>query len=858
MKGDQDSQDPSIGEERRKYARVALDITEQDWEVLGLADHQCVNVEASSSLSVTADRITSLVVVRLIALAAPSHKFSDLSTTTICNRILQSHSIDSVWPEAVSQTVVKEIRTYVKEILKGYNSVPYHNFEHCYHVLISANKLMDLILTSRSLDEQRCSEGNLRFEEDTLMHLSLLFAALIHDVEHQGVPNAQLVNENDPLAIQYNDQSIAEQRSLFIGFNELLKPKYETLRKVMFPFSFAGDSYRRFRLAVTNLVLATDISSPERSDIVRKKWKEAFEIDAHARKPGVIPDATKQRVRSGSSAIPPPPDHPTPNRRRNKLAKCDVIKEMEQVREGEQTVNAWVDIGHTPSTHFPKGTSHSTDDSLIFWWFTPHDESNEYAESSDTGSFSEETTTEFLSASEDPTTFLSAHEMGTKGGASKSDLDTSFSMFQESTDSMTASFSGSYGYPHQPQEFQFSCASEMDESTEFQHLLSPSRLTRQGRYNRSSGSMSSSKRNESLAYSDLSIASGSDSFLSAVPKGVLGALSFGLKKKGRKHGPQEENVLIDLPDVDSVDLASTDVSSSCTLSCASKCPADTADPDQVINRRKEFTPDKKEHIQERTIQEDRVDSPNEQLCTMSLLEHILLVSDVAHTMQGWNVMNKFALRLSKEIQASIDAGRSGSITADPLSDWYSNQSGFLHYYIKPLAERSEKTGYIPVSFDRKEPLLTTLVQANLDRWQEQGHDVVSAWRRERECTMRKMHSKAKPRKQKSSLSSSNTENFRDDVTAKTTINKPVKPSRAEKRSASHRPPKIDSKSEVRRTKSESYATRASVRNTVDSHLDPSVERTRHEDQPKLPKFEHGQEVKLRSPFKRPILRTPTD
>jgi hypothetical protein len=119
---------------------------------------------------------------------------------------------------------------------------------------------MDLILKSRPTEKVKCSKDNLCFEEDHLMHLSLLFAELIHDVDHLGIPNVQLVQENHPLAIHYNDQSIAEQRSLFLGFNELLKPDYEHLRTVMFSFTFGGDGYHHFRMAVTSLVLATDIA----------------------------------------------------------------------------------------------------------------------------------------------------------------------------------------------------------------------------------------------------------------------------------------------------------------------------------------------------------------------------------------------------------------------------------------------------------------------------------------------------------------------------------------------------------------------------------------------------------------------
>jgi 3'5'-cyclic nucleotide phosphodiesterase len=843
MKVDEGTLSSSIRDERRTHAAVALEITAQDWEVLGLSDGQYPNVEASSSLSVTADRITSVLVTRLVALAAPSHQFSDLSTTTICKRILRTHRINSVWPEAVTQTIVAELRTFVEVILKGYNLVPYHNFEHCYHVLISANKLLDLILTSRSLEEQTSSDCNLRFEEDPLMHLSLLWAALIHDVEHQGVPNAQLMNENSPLAIQYSDQSIAEQRSLFIGFNELLKPAYENLRNVMFPFTFAGDGYRRFRLAITNLVLATDISSPERSDIVRKKWKEAFEIDSHVTKPRVIPDTNRRRTRPGSSAIAPPPEHPTPNRRRKTLENAKVMKQIEKAREEKQAVKAWVDLGVTPSTHFPKCTSHSADESLIFWWFTPHDESDENGESTDTGSFSEETTAEFLSASVDFASFLSGDDAETRCAASKSDLDASISILQDSTDSVTASFSDSY-YPHQSNEFQFSCSSTMDDSTEFQHLLSPSRLTRHGRFNRSCSGTSDSKRHESSTYSDLSVVSGSDSFLSPGTKGVFGAFSFGSKKKGRKQRHREETIDIDVPEMDSLDLTSTDVSSTCTLSCASRAPADD---DQIIVR--------KEPHKERAIKENTADTRDEQLCTMSLLEHILLVSDVAHTMQGWNVMNKFALRLSKEIQASIDAGRSGSIIADPLSDWYSNQSGFLVGYIKPLAERMEKTGFIPVSADRQEPLLTTLVQANLERWQEEGHDVVSAWRREREKAKRN-DSKEKPRKAKSSPSPSRAEKYPDDFSSKKKIDRFVKPSRSEHLSSSFRPPnKHGSLTRVRRTKSECSLPTPSWRNPIDSPLETPVESPQEEEG--LHRSECETEKNSLKPFTRPIPRTPT-
>lgn len=156
---------------------------------------------------------------------------------------------------------------------------------------------------------------------DPLMLTALIFAALIHDVEHQGIPNRQLALEDDRLAILYNDCSIAENWSLYVAFSEFLQEDYTELRNCLFggnsssnvknktaPAAAAADTpkdvstsarkslstlsitertsgptkpppreeYLRFRKAVINLVLATDIASPERTQLGKSKWKEAF------------------------------------------------------------------------------------------------------------------------------------------------------------------------------------------------------------------------------------------------------------------------------------------------------------------------------------------------------------------------------------------------------------------------------------------------------------------------------------------------------------------------------------------------------------------------------------------------------
>jgi hypothetical protein len=262
------------------FASMALGISLQNWTELGLGEDE--NVAASSDLAVTVERVTALLMIRILAWIQPRGKYTDLSTTCICRQTLIPQTDDSdndsdnddSWPFSMTPDVVAQLRQYVKVILSGYQTVPYHNVEHCYHVVISVNKLMDLILNCQDMNipwrERPLTFG---FKDDPLMQFALLFAAMIHDVEHQGIPNRQLGIENDVLAIQYNDQSIAEHRSLYIAFSELLKPDYKDLRSVIFP---EMDDYRRFRKAVVNLVLTTDIASPERTQIGKSKWKEAF------------------------------------------------------------------------------------------------------------------------------------------------------------------------------------------------------------------------------------------------------------------------------------------------------------------------------------------------------------------------------------------------------------------------------------------------------------------------------------------------------------------------------------------------------------------------------------------------------
>lgn len=159
-------------------AALALAISSQDWTELGLGDDP--NVAATDDFDTNVERLTALLLVRIVAIVSPEGKFHDLSTTSICRASLLRNE---PWPEPINETVIDQLRGYVRQILETYNDTPYHNYEHCYHVTISINKLLELVLNTDIQGQRRHPTYGLR--GDPMMHFVLVFAALVHDAEHR-------------------------------------------------------------------------------------------------------------------------------------------------------------------------------------------------------------------------------------------------------------------------------------------------------------------------------------------------------------------------------------------------------------------------------------------------------------------------------------------------------------------------------------------------------------------------------------------------------------------------------------------------------------------------------------------------
>jgi 3'5'-cyclic nucleotide phosphodiesterase len=106
-----------------------------------------------------------------------------------------------------------------------------------------------------------------------LTQFACIFAALIHDVEHPGVPNAQLVKEGHKLSKAYNDKSAAEQNSVNVAWNLLMESEYADLRNAICE---THEEEVRFRQLVVNSVMATDIMDKDLKRLREDRWEAAF------------------------------------------------------------------------------------------------------------------------------------------------------------------------------------------------------------------------------------------------------------------------------------------------------------------------------------------------------------------------------------------------------------------------------------------------------------------------------------------------------------------------------------------------------------------------------------------------------
>eukprot|EP00980_Cylindrotheca_fusiformis_P014135 scaffold3716_cov69-Cylindrotheca_fusiformis.AAC.20 len=175
-----------------------------------------------------------------------------------------------------------QLRHYLANVASMYQHNPFHNFEHASHVTASVKKLLTRIVNVDDGNGLTMSTDNVNLVDlaghsygitsDPLTQFSVVFSAIIHDMDHPGVPNAQLVKENTQSA-QIFKKSVAEQNSVELAWGLLMGKEYEALRACIY---HTEDDLRRFRQLVVNTVMATDIVDKELQALRKARWETAF------------------------------------------------------------------------------------------------------------------------------------------------------------------------------------------------------------------------------------------------------------------------------------------------------------------------------------------------------------------------------------------------------------------------------------------------------------------------------------------------------------------------------------------------------------------------------------------------------
>ncbi|CAB9517727.1 Receptor-type guanylate cyclase gcy [Seminavis robusta] len=174
---------------------------------------------------------------------------------------------------------IKELHHLVSVIAYKYNDNPFHNFDHASHVVMSVVKLMSRIIAPSHLDQSdkaaasRLHDHTYGITSDPLTQFACAFSALIHDLDHSGVSNAQLVKEGSELATKYEGRSVAEQNSLDLAWDLLMQSDFENLRALLFKDE---SDLVRFRQLVVNGVMSTDIVDKELKSLRNDRWEKAF------------------------------------------------------------------------------------------------------------------------------------------------------------------------------------------------------------------------------------------------------------------------------------------------------------------------------------------------------------------------------------------------------------------------------------------------------------------------------------------------------------------------------------------------------------------------------------------------------
>eukprot|EP00933_Yihiella_yeosuensis_P082873 TRINITY_DN96884_c0_g1_i1.p1 TRINITY_DN96884_c0_g1~~TRINITY_DN96884_c0_g1_i1.p1 ORF type:complete len:881 (+),score=143.70 TRINITY_DN96884_c0_g1_i1:50-2692(+) len=147
---------------------------------------------------------------------------------------------------------VTKLKRFLAEIEAGYPENQYHNRAHAASVVHVMHTLMlhGKVAELASNAVERIKES----KRSRFVMLAGLFAAVIHDFEHDGTSNDFHMKSLTERAITHNNRSVNENHHVAEAFRILLRPECNFLR------SMSSEDFHLFRSLVLDLVLATDMA----------------------------------------------------------------------------------------------------------------------------------------------------------------------------------------------------------------------------------------------------------------------------------------------------------------------------------------------------------------------------------------------------------------------------------------------------------------------------------------------------------------------------------------------------------------------------------------------------------------------
>jgi hypothetical protein len=102
----------------------------------------------------------------------------------------------------------------------------------------------------------------------------------------------------------------------------------------------------------------------------------------------------------------------------------------------------------------------------------------------------------------------------------------------------------------------------------------------------------------------------------------------------------------------------------------------------------------------------------------ALLETIIQVADVSHTMQHWTIYRRWNEKLFDEMKVAFDSGRA---SFDPAEHWYRGELAFFDNYVIPLGKRLHESRVYTDQYLK-------FAQKNRIEWENTGVVVVDEMR----------------------------------------------------------------------------------------------------------------------------------